>query len=333
MKKITYSDSGVDVKKADEIHSSISSLVLSTQNKYSSGPAGHYAGMIKVGKQKLAITVDGVGSKLLVAEHLGKYDTVGIDCVAMVVNDLICIGAKPIAIVDYLAVEKEDEKLIYDVMKGFSKASRESGCAILGGETAVLPNIITGKKKGKGFDIAATAIGVLEGELITGKKLKPGQTIIGFASSGIHSNGYSLARKVIPKKDWKAILTPTKLYVKPVLEILKKCKVSGLANITGGGFSKLMRIGKQGKVGFMLDAMPPPMKIFRQLQKNAGVDDYEMHRTFNMGVGFVVIAHEAEAKKIIKIASKYKLKPRVIGRTIKKQDVMLKKGKKEISLL
>jgi len=327
----TYSSSGVDIQKVKGIHGAINDAIFSSLPDYVLPIKGHYAGLFKSGGQILAIHCDGVGSKLLVADEVGKFDTVGIDAVAMNVNDIICLGARPLVLVDYLALADEDAGLVAEVMKGLQEGAKQANCAIVGGETAILPDMIKGGKKP--FDLAATCVGVVEGEPLTGVKMKPGDILIGLESSGIHSNGYTLARKVLDAKKWgKQMLVPTRIYVKPVMEMLANCEVHGLAHITGGAFSKLSRIGSYGHVGFLLDNMPKMEGVMAELAKKLG-SDYEMHRTFNCGVGMVVACPSSEEGKIMGIAKKHGIAAQRIGVVTPGSDVVLKKGDMRISLL
>ena len=327
----TYSSSGVDIKKVKGIHGAINDAIFSSLPDYVLPIKGHYAGLFKSGGQILAIHCDGVGSKLLVADEVGKFDTVGIDAVAMNVNDIICLGARPLVLVDYLALAQEDAELVADVMKGLQEGAKQASCPVVGGETAILPDMIKGGKKP--FDLAATCVGVVEGEPLTGVKMKPGDVLIGLESSGIHSNGYTLARKVLDAKKWgKQMLVPTKIYVKPIMEMLSSCDIHGLAHITGGAFSKLSRIGSYGKVGFLLDNMPQMTGVMAELAKKLN-SDYEMHRTFNCGVGMVVACPAAEEAKVLSIAKKHGIAAQRIGVVTPGSDVVLKKGGISISLL
>lgn len=327
----TYSDSGVDIKKVKGIHTAINSTIFSGMPDFVLPIKGHYAGLFKSGGQTLAIHCDGVGSKVLVADEMSKFDTVGIDCVAMNVNDIICVGAKPLVLVDYLALAQEDAELVSELMKGLKKGADEAGCAIVGGETAILPDMIKGGNRP--FDLAATCVGVVEREIITGEKMGPGDVIVGLESSGIHSNGYSLARKLLDSGKWaKEMLEPTKIYVKPVLEMLSACEIHGLAHITGGAFSKLMRIGAYAKVGFLLNGMPKMEGVMAELGKILN-SDYEMHRTFNCGIGMCIVCPETEAKQVMAIAARHRIKSQIIGEIIKESNVYLEKDGKRISLL
>lgn len=296
----------VDIKKVRNIQAAINAAIFAGDKN---ALVGHYAGIIDVGKERLAMHTDGVGTKVLVAQALGKYDTIGIDAIAMNVNDIICVGARPLAGVDYLAVAEEDEELITEIMKGLVAGAKESEIKIVGGETAIMKDVIKGGEKP--FDLAFTVIGKVE-KFTTGDTIKKGDVLIGLESSGLHSNGYSLARKVLDVEKWgEEMLTPTKIYVKPVMEMLHACEVHGLAHITGGAFSKLMRLNK--KCGFLIDEPMKPRKIFMELWEHVD-DETEMYRTFNMGTGMVVAVPEKEEGKIIGIAKRNGVKAQAIGR-------------------
>lgn len=309
---LTYAQAGVDDEKTQQALKGIISLAKATfefrKGKMGEPKAdiGHYAALMDFGDFYLAMTTDGVGTKTLVAEAVGKYDTIGIDMIAMNVNDLICVGAEPVALVDYLAVKEPNEEIFQEIAKGLYEGAKQSGIAIVGGETAVLPELVNG------FDLAGTAIGVVEkNKVITGKKIQPGDAVIGISSSGIHSNGLTLARKLlIPKygleyefegkKLWEHLLEPTRIYVKPILDLLKKVEVHGLAHITGGGLLNLKRLTNYG---FSLE-MPPISGIFRLIYDN-GVPLDEMFRVFNMGIGFIVIVSQEEKENTLQVLNKY----------------------------
>jgi len=332
----TYAQSGVDVRKAGRMKDSINSLIAKTGNKYTpQALSGHYAGLFEAGGQKLAIHCDGVGSKILVAHEVGKHDTVGIDAVAMNVNDLICVGSRPIVGVDYIAISRPDEKLIGEVMQGLVAGCQRAGIALVGGETAILPDMIKSDKKylHADYDLALAVVGIMDREPITGKEIREGDALVGLASSGLHSNGFTLARKILDIKKWgKEMLIPTKIYVAPVLEMIEKCSVRGIAHITGGAFSKLERIGEPAGVGFLLGNMPEAKGIFLEIEKQ--VEDLrECYRTFNMGVGMVIAVPQKDAGKIIEIAKKHKIDARIIGRATAQRGVYLQKNERKIALL
>lgn len=220
----------------------------------------------------------------------------------MNVNDVICLGAEPLALVDYLALQEPRPKLVTEIMRGLQRGAREANAAIVSGETAIMPDVV------KGFDLAAMVIGLVRKDrLITGEQVQPGDVILGLRSSGIHSNGLTLARKVLLTNRFDTqvlyeLLRPTRIYVNPILRLLRsKVRVHGLAHITGGAYSKLRRIGLQSRVGFVLDKLPEPQPIFRQIQSKGGISDREMYRTFNMGIGFLVICPMRATKQLISL--------------------------------
>lgn len=338
MKEFTYAKAGVDVSKEKKTYKKIGEILKETlrlrDGKFGQvlSEIGHYAGLVDIGGGKaLALHSDGVGTKVLIAEMMNRYDTIGIDCIAMNVNDLICMGAEPVALLDYLAVEKLGDH-VSEIAKGLARGAKESDIAIVGGETALMPDVM------RGFDLSAMSMGVVEkGKIITGGKIQKNDLVIGLESSGVHSNGLTLARKLllseyridqeIPefgRTVGEELLEPTKIYVKPVLEIVDSCEVHGLANITGGAFSKLMRLGEIANMGFSLDNMPEPQPVFKLIKKIGNVSDREMYRTFNMGVGFCVIIPEKEKDKVMEICKKHKTEAWVIGKAIPEKKVLVK---------
>ena len=325
----TYSKAGVDVKKVNALHKATDVLLRTTHSRSVLPIYGHYAGLVKVGKELIAMHTDGVGTKVLVAQALRKYDTVGIDCVAMNVNDIICVGARPVALVDYLALGREDAKLTRELMKGLVAGAKEAGTSLVGGETAIMGDVIKGVKGCTGFDLAATCIGVIEtnhNRPITGEAMRPGDVVVGLESSGIHSNGLTLARKVLKGRRWlRELLVPTRIYVKPIMQMVRELDVHGIAHITGGAFSKLSRIADRAKVGIKLDNTPKPQPVFRAIQRAARLSEREMYRTFNMGVGMCVIVGEKDAGSVIAIAKKYGINAMKIGRITKEEGIFLEK--------
>ncbi len=337
--EITYKKAGVDISEIKKSQYAIGKLISSTHNLQKKAKMthgfGHYAGIVEIpGGKLLATHTDGVGTKVIIANMMKKYDTIGIDCIAMNVNDIICIGATPISFVDYIAANKNNQKIFKQIVSGLVKGAKKSAMPIVGGETAIMPDLISGK--GFGFDLAGMVVGILsKKEMVLGNKIKPNDVIIGIKSSGLHSNGYSLARKVLLSKYsvkdnikgignlGNALLRPTEIYVKPVLEALKKCKINGLAHITGGSFTKLLRLKN---IGYHLDSMPktPPLM---QLIEDTGVKSEEMYKTFNMGVGFCIISPENQVRGIQKIITKHKMKSYEIGRISKKKGVFINKLK------
>lgn len=330
--EMTYAKAGVNIERENLAINRIKKIIEKTF-KLREGKigrvmqdVGYYANLIDLGSFALGICTDGVGSKILVAQELDKYDTIGIDLVAMNVNDLICVGAEPIAMVDYIALEQIHPENIKEIFLGIYEGAKEAEIAIVGGETATLPDIIKGID-GKGFDLAGTAVGIVDKDkIITGEKIRKGDIVLGFKSSGIHSNGFTLARKVLPKNMWIDLLTPTRIYVKEVLELIRNYEVHGLAHITGGGFRNLLRITN---LGFYLDNLPKPPMIFRKIQELGNVSDKEMHRTFNMGVGFCSIVKEEDHEEILgKFGSKWGLTE--IGRIVEEPEVRIIKEGEEL---
>ncbi len=333
-KPSTYAKAGVDIRREELAIKGISGWLEKTF-KFREGKIGAvmkgiggYANLVDLGEYALAMTTDGVGSKVLVAQELDKYDTVGIDCIAMNVNDLICVGAEPIALVDYLAVESVNEKITSEISIGLYEGARQAEITIVGGETATLPDVIRGVDK-KGFDLAGTAVGVVKKDkIITGGDIIVGDKVVGIRSNGIHSNGLTLARKVLPKNMWSQLLKPTRIYVREVLSIIDEFPVHGLAHITGSAYLKLRRITE---LGFILDNLPEPGMIFKKIQELANITDEEMYKTFNMGIGFCVITDEESAKSIVeKYKSEYKLE--IIGTVVEEPEVTIKRGDLEFKL-
>ena len=322
----TYAKAGVDIQKVKRIHGDIDRLFSKTFSTRK-GKFGkvldirqHYAGLIDIGNgQALALHSDGVGTKVLVALMMGKYEDVGIDCVAMNVNDLICVGAEPIALVDYLALERPNGKLVEGLMRGVYRGALEAGVAIVSGETAIMPDVI------KGFDLSAMSIGVVKKDkIVEGTKVKVGDSIIGLPSTGIHSNGLTLARKVLLKnfnrQMAEILLTPTKIYVKPIMKLLgSEVDVHGMAHITGGAYSKLKRIGDRAKVGFHLDNLFKPQRVFELIQKQGKITNREMYRTFNMGTGFLVMIPNSDERKTLRTING----SRVVGRVVQERKVIV----------
>ena len=332
---LTYKKAGVDISKIKKSQVAIGKLIQSTHKfqkmaKITHG-FGHYAGIVEIpGGKLLATHTDGVGTKVVIANMMKKYDTIGIDCVAMNVNDIICIGATPISFVDYIAANKNDQIIFKKIVEGLVKGAKKSAVPIVGGETAIMPDVIEGN--GFAFDLAGMVVGILtKKDMILGNKIKQGDVIVGAKSSGVHSNGYSLARKALLTKYsvkdkvkgvgviGDALLTPTEIYVKPVLEIIQKCKVNGLAHITGGAFTKLTRLKK---IGYNIDTLPKIPPIMGLIEEQ-GVKQDEMYKTFNMGIGFCTIVPKDQVTKVKSIFKKYKIESQEIGQIISRKGVFV----------
>ncbi|HEX9908186.1 MAG TPA: phosphoribosylformylglycinamidine cyclo-ligase [Thermoplasmata archaeon] len=322
-KRMTYAAAGVDI---DRKSSSIAALVehLKFRRKGFGKPIdlpGHFTGLIDFGDVALTLCTDGVGTKLLVAYEMKKWDTVGIDCIAMNVNDTICVGSEPIAFVDYIAIDKPDEKVTSEVGKGLEAGAEMSNMTIVGGEIAVLPELVNG------FDLAGTCLGVVEkSRIITGQKIQPGNALIGLPSSGIHSNGLTLARKVFEKNGIALkekikglrrsvgleLLVPTFIYVRQVMGMIDEFDVRGMANITGGGLRNLLRL-KKG-MGFSVEDPMKPQAIFNVMQDLGNVSDHEMYQIFNMGMGYCLVVPDREADLAVKAIKGSKVVGHATGR-------------------
>lgn len=310
----TYADAGIDLRDEADILHNINNLVKSSfQFGDVLAKEGHYANMINFGDFGLALATDGVGTKLIVAQKMKKYDTIGIDCVAMNVNDLLAMGITPKAFVDYLAVSEFNARTIENIVKGLVKGCELSSIPLIGGELAKIPDLLA---KGENvFDLAGTALGIIKKDkIIDGSKIKFGNVIIGISSNGIHSNGFTIARKVLDVKyelneefPWKIkvgdeLLKPTRIYVSTIQHLLQECKVTGLAHITGGGIKKLFRITN---LGFKFSKWPEIPAIFDEIRKTGNISYQEMFSIFNMGIGFIVVVPKDEVEKTLQILNEY----------------------------
>ena len=307
---ITYKDAGVNIEEGYRSVELIKEYAKRTLNSYVLGGIGSFGSMIEIPegykKPVLVSGTDGVGTKLEIAFKTKKYDTVGIDCVAMCVNDILCHGAKPLFFLDYIACGKLEANVSSDLVKGVSDGCLESNCALVGGETAEMPGFY---KDGE-YDIAGFALGIVDKEnIIDGSKVEDGNILIGLKSSGIHSNGYSLVRKIFTDLEedfygdavWKTLLTPTRIYVKPILSLMKDVDIKAMAHITGGGFiENVPRMFNGGELTaeIVKDSYPLPA-IFEDMI-NKGVSRDHMYNTFNMGIGFVLCVDEKDVDAVIK---------------------------------
>lgn len=330
---ITYKDSGVNIEEGYESVKLIKNHAARTMIPGVLNGLGSFAGMFELGQYKNPVIVsgtDGVGTKLEIAFKTKKYDTVGIDCVAMCVNDILCHGGKPIFFLDYLACGKLDAKVAADLVKGVSEGCVQSGCALIGGETAEMPGFYP---EGE-YDMAGFAVGVVEkDDIIDGSKIEDRDILIGIASSGPHSNGYSLIRKLITdldkdfggKKMGEVLLTPTKIYVKPILELIQKFEIRGMAHITGGGFfENIPRMFKDDFTAVVNRNSFEVPEILKHIM-SLGVDEQHMFNTYNMGIGFVLCVKEQDAENIIEELDKMGEKAYKIGH--------VEKGPKEVKII
>ena len=321
--KFTYEKSGVNIDAADNFVKFISKISSKNKSKKKFNNIGGFGSISSIPanlrKPKIVACTDGVGTKVEIANTLNKYDTIGIDLVAMSVNDLIVQGAKPLLFLDYISINKIDLKKLKPIIKGIIKGCKISNCELVGGETAEMPGTY---EKGK-FDIAGFAVGVVDEKNILHKKnIKKNNLILAIPSSGIHSNGYSLVRHILQKKKInfkndiflkKELLRPTKIYVKEVLNLINNNLINGCANITGGGLGdNIKRIIPDGMVADISLNKIKTKKIFKWLKAN-NIDDKEMLKTFNCGVGFCLIIDSKNLNKITKFFTK-EFKPYVIGK-------------------
>jgi phosphoribosylformylglycinamidine cyclo-ligase len=307
-----YATAGVDTDAADRAIGALVGVLrtIDTGRTARTVPLpGHYAAVLEVAPNLgIAVGTDGVGSKLIVAERTGRYDTVGIDCIAMNVNDVICVGAEPIAVVDYLAVERTDPDVFEAIGRGLKAGAELAGVEIPGGEVAVLPELIRGHPSPGGFDLTAACFGTVAlDRIVTGADCAPGDALIGLPSSGLHSNGHTLARRVLEPLGLDhrpaaldgasvadVLLEPTVIYVRAVLELLRSgLPVHGLAHITGGGLANLLRLSD--RVGFEIEAPLPEPPVFGLVREHGAVPEAELWSVFNMGCGFIAVVPESSA--------------------------------------
>jgi phosphoribosylformylglycinamidine cyclo-ligase len=277
--------------------------------------SGHYANVLRLDDRRgLALSCDGVGTKVIVAERLGRLDTVGIDCIAMNVNDVICVGAEPIAVLDYIAVEAAEPAALEQIARGLRAGAEEAGVEIPGGELAVLPELIRGHPSPHGVDLLGFCVGLVDLDaVITGARVEPGDAIVGIPSSGVHSNGLTLARRVLGDTD-ERLLEPTVIYVRAIRDLLDSAvDVRGLAHITGEGFLNLLRL--EAEVGYLIDAPLPAPPVFDDIAERGGVEPAEMHEVFNMGCGFCCIVPAEEADDAVSLLARRHPDTAVIGRT------------------
>lgn len=340
-KSWTYKEAGVDIDAGAKEVELIKESVKETYIDGVLGDLGGFGGLFSL-KQEwsdepvLVSGTDGVGTKLRLAIDLGIHDTIGQDCVAMSVNDVLVQGAKPLFFLDYIATGKLEPKLMADIVKGVANACKESGCALLGGETAEM----AGFYQEGDYDVAGFAVGIVDRKnLITGETISEGDVILGIPSTGIHSNGYSLVRKLVKENHWdlkkvyptfdkslgEVLLTPTRLYPKVVLPLLSHIDIKGMVHITGGGFyENIPRILPEGTAVVIDGDSWPVLPIFPFLKKEGNIDAHEMYRTFNCGIGMLLILNQEDADKAMDILSEQGEKIYRIG--------YVTKGKKEVTI-
>jgi len=333
--EMTYAKAGVDIDQESLAIEALASALKEGLKNRDGRPGevmakiGHFSSLIKIGEDlALAMGADGVGTKIILAHQMKKYDTIGIDLIAMNANDIICIGAEPLALLDYLAVERPDPVVAAEIGKGLARGAELAGITIPGGETATVPEVV------RGLDLAGVIVGALHpSKAITGEDICPGDVVVGLESSGVHCNGLTLARKVLlgeydinervfgKRTVGEELLEPTRIYVKEVLDVVRNVKVKGMANITGGGLGNLDRLTDYG---FEIDFLPKPQEVFEEVQRLGNVPEKEMYRTFNMGVGFCIIVEGQDVQQVIDICKKYGTRTFRIGKVVENKGVNLK---------
>ncbi len=338
---ISYEKAGVNLEAGYEVVRRIKQHVASTARSGSMGNIGSFGGMFDLSslgvKEPILVSgTDGVGTKLKIAFAMDKHDTIGIDAVAMCVNDVLAQGAEPLIFLDYVAIGQNIPEKVEAIVAGVAEGCRQAGCALVGGETAEMPGMYSDGE----YDIAGYTTGVVEkSRLIDGSKVKTGDVLVGIASTGVHSNGFSLVRKIVADAglplDLKVeefggrtlgetLLTPTRIYVKQVLDVIRNCDVHGVAHITGGGFDEnIPRILHKGQGIEIEEGSWEILPVFRMLEKWGGVPHREMFNIFNMGIGMVLAVDESEAQKAIDILASHGEKASVIGKIVDGEGVRI----------
>ncbi|MGB9135169.1 MAG: phosphoribosylformylglycinamidine cyclo-ligase [Candidatus Bathyarchaeia archaeon] len=347
-KRLTYADAGVDRDLRKRAKSALRLLAQTYKlNPYGEAVKLPYGNIFPVGDRYLDLAIEGVGTKVLVAQLANKYDTIGVDGIAMAVNDVIRSGARPLAIADNIHAQISDPSLVREWMKGIVTGAVESQCIVAGGEIGDVPELIKGLEKGRGFDMIVSCVGeVDQDQIILGNDIKPGDAVVGLRSSGIHSNGITLARKALFKK-WGGkfnphdvpagldrelvfeVLEPTKIYSRPLQEVMRQHRVKGTVHITGDAYLKFNRLMQFSKgMGFDFTNFKP-QPIFELIQRTAKVAEAEMLKTFNMGWGFALIVERDETDNVLDILERVKVEAEVIGEATSTRKIVARyKGKK-----
>lgn len=336
-----YAKAGVDITAGYKSVELIKKHIAKTNIKGVISSIGGFGGLFEldlkgIKKPVLVSGTDGVGTKLKIAFLMNKHDTIGIDCVAMCVNDIICVGAKPLIFLDYIACGKNYPEKISEIVKGIAEGCVQSNCALIGGETAEMPDFYAKDE----YDLAGYSTGIVDkSKIINNSLIKKGDIIIALSSSGIHSNGFSLVRKILnidnsninnvvkelgKKSIGEILLTPTKIYVKPILKLLKKIKVKGISHITGGGFyENIPRCIPNGLCAEIEKNKIKILPIFKYIQKIGNIEERDMFNTFNMGVGMCIIVSKKDAEKTIEILSSCKEDAYIIGKIIENKEKII----------
>jgi phosphoribosylformylglycinamidine cyclo-ligase len=324
MSSMTYKKAGVDIDKADRFIKKIKPLLRKTNRLEVISEVGGFSGLFRLSLKDfrdpvMVASTDGVGTKLLLADLLGRYEEVGVDLVAMCVNDIVTSGAEPLFFLDYIATGKLDGDKLYSLMKGMTQGCEQAGCALIGGETAELPGMYSGSK----IDIAGFCVGMVSREsILDGSSCRAGDAVIGLSSNGVHSNGFSLVRKIFTSHELEGkigeeLIKPTRIYVRPLLKLLKQGRIRAAAHITGGGFFENIPRILPKKMGAVIKKGSWPEKdIFQKIQKKGQIEEKEMVRTFNMGIGFIVICAPDKTSQTLKILKEMDQEAWIIGEIV-----------------
>lgn len=340
--KITYEESGVSIDKGNETVEKMKPFVKETFRKEVLTELGGFGGLFALDKDKydepvLVSGTDGVGTKLKIAFSMDKHDTIGIDAVAMCVNDIVVTGAEPLFFLDYLAVGKLEPDQATEIVKGIAEGCKQAGCALIGGETAEMPGFYVDKE----YDVAGFAVGIVDKKkIINGKNIKENDVVLGLPSSGLHSNGFSLARKVLFEKGFlqtdsyledmgtslgNLLIKPTRIYVKTILSLIEEAEIKGLAHITGGGLvENIPRVLPEGLCAEIDSKTFPKPEIFEFIKNIGNVEDEEMYRVFNMGIGMIIVASQSESEKILEKCKEINEEIHVIGKITKGDNTIIK---------
>jgi phosphoribosylformylglycinamidine cyclo-ligase len=329
---LSYAATGVDSEGVETALQTLGKLVTGTFSFNAAKPLlplGYFANVLQISPELgLAISTDGVGTKILIAQALDKYDTVGIDCVAMNANDILCVGARPVSMVDYIAVQRAEPRLLEELAKGLCAGARQASINIPGGEIAQVREMLQGCRDGYGFDLVGTCVGTVHPKrILIGQQVEPGDQVVGLASSGLHSNGFTLARRALfevgrlqlndrapelGRSVGEELLEPTRIYVEPILRMLDAgLRIKACIHVTGDGLLNLTRVA--ANVGFVIDSMPEAPPIFRLIQRLGNVESAEMMRVFNMGIGFCVVVDPTDAGRVRSMATESGHSASVIG--------------------
>lgn len=333
-KALSYTDAGVDSteKGLRSLLKWVKKTITLSDNSVGLD-FGYFASILDIGNNLgLAVSTDGVGTKIIVAQLMDKYDTIGIDCIAMNVNDVLCVGAKPISMVDYIAVQSTDARLLEEIGKGLYEGAKIARISIPAGEIAQIREMLKSEREGFGFDLVGTAIGIVPMDrVIIGQDISEGDILMGLRSNGIHSNGLTLARKVffekgkyevntyideLGKTAGQELLEPTHIYVPEIMEMLNsEVKIKALIHITGDGFLNLNRV--KADYGYVINNLPEPHPIFKLIQHIGEISDEEMFRVYNMGIGFCIVIPESEVERVFRISKKFNIGCYKLGYSVK----------------